>query len=110
MANRSQIAFIFSVFQLNLFFSQAVPVDRSDQLLILLEQPLLEFLYLLLIHCSKSSLSETILGSSFRGMPNICRMRKPSTGSDYHQCLTIKRGKTLKAESFRRPLPSNLMI
>src|SRR5205085_1677886 len=56
MADGGEIAFVFSVLELNFFFRQPIPIDRANQLLIFLQQSLSEFLCLLIVHFSLSSL------------------------------------------------------
>src|SRR6266699_4274250 len=49
MADGREIALVFRVLQFDLFLRQPIPIDRANQLLIFLQQPLTEFLSLLLI-------------------------------------------------------------
>jgi hypothetical protein len=55
VADCGEIPFILGVFQRDFFFSQPVPIDGADELLIFLSQPLLVFLNFLLVHLSLSS-------------------------------------------------------
>src|SRR5262245_28708177 len=50
VADRGEIPFILGVFQRYFLFGKPVPIDGADELLILLSQPLFEFLNFLLVH------------------------------------------------------------
>src|SRR5438093_2266190 len=72
MTDRSEITFVFRVLQLDLFFRQPIPIDRANQLLIFLQQPLPEFLRLLVVHFSYPlSIPQNPHGSA-TGTGSIC--------------------------------------
>ena len=50
VADRCKIAFVLSVLQRILFFGQSIPINGTNQLLILLSQSLSEFLQFFLVH------------------------------------------------------------
>ena len=50
MADGGEIAFVFCVLQLDLFFRQPISIDRANQLLVFLQQSLSEFLCFLFVH------------------------------------------------------------
>src|SRR5215510_5717821 len=50
MTDGGEISLVFGVFELNLFFCQPIPIDRTNQLLVFLQQSLSEFLSFLFVH------------------------------------------------------------
>src|SRR5436190_19828533 len=52
VADCRKVALILGVLKRDFLFSEPVPVDGADQLLIFLGQPLLELLYFLVVHRS----------------------------------------------------------
>src|SRR5438128_4752811 len=71
MADGREIAFVFRVLELYLFFRQPVPIDRTNQLLIFLQQSLSEFLRLLIVHFFVLSIPQNPHGSA-TGTGSIC--------------------------------------
>src|SRR5262245_56683714 len=54
MTDRGEVALVFGVLELDLFFSQPVPINRPNELLVFLQQPLAEFLNFLFVHLCSS--------------------------------------------------------
>ena len=63
MTDCCEITFILGVFEFDLFLGQPIPVDGTDQFLVLLEQTLPEFLRFLVFHfvLSNQKCSETVI-------------------------------------------------
>src|SRR5262252_117326 len=80
MADRGEVTFIFGVLELDLFFRQSVSINRANQLLIFLQQPLAEFLNFLFVHLCSSLSSKTLMVSQ-PGNGSICFTVAVSTGS-----------------------------
>src|SRR2546423_11087309 len=83
MADGGEVALVLSIFQLDLFLRQPVSIDRANQLLVFLQQPLAEFLSFLLVHyrcplCPRKTLIALITGNR-----SICFAIPLST----HLCL-----------------------
>src|SRR5215813_10100500 len=50
MTDGGEIPLVFGVLELNLFFRQPIPINRTNQLLVFLQQSLSEFLSFLFVH------------------------------------------------------------
>src|SRR5262252_5820205 len=51
MTDGGEVSLVLSIFELNFFLCQPIPIDRANQLLIFLQQSLSEFLGFLVVHC-----------------------------------------------------------
>src|SRR5215469_2613500 len=80
MTDRGEVALVLGVLELDLFLRQPVPIDRANQLLILFQQSLAEFLNFLFVHFCSSLSSKTLMVSQ-PGNGSICFTIAVSTGS-----------------------------
>src|SRR5215470_12437084 len=61
MTDSGEVALVLGVLELDFFFRQPVPINRTNQLLILLQQSLAEFLNFLFVHLCSSLSSKTLM-------------------------------------------------
>src|SRR2546426_12025762 len=106
MADGGEIAFVLGVLEFYLFFSQPVPINRADQLLIFFEQSLPEFLSFLIVHCVNPLFCSETLMVPIAGHSEYM----PEQRSVNHQCLTINLGKMLNAVSLTLRRATSLNI